>query len=261
MTRRASALLLFRMSKKMNPVYNLNAFTREYSVMENNIFDFTKHLQQLKAASEKPIPLEGYALPNTSILMDPALQLDLLVMEAAGNFINGDLEANKIHRLLTLLKYIYEGFMPKFELKSNIVTRQLPGEKSLTSYSVYAWAMMMERMRTEDPEATAPFRPSYQLELQLMEFDDDFVIDKGTIYPQEWMEFTFSDDEVITKRIPRHFIKKMNNLVRINGGQGVLTDDGYLVVLPYGGKLGVMIALVLEHPITLLPEDQRPEAK
>lgn len=226
--------------------------------MNDNIVDFTSRLQKMKIDAEKPVALEDYELPNTSILMDPALQLDILVQHAADRFLNTDMEANKIHRLLTAVQYVFHGLMPKFELKTNIITRKLPIEKTLTAYSVYCWGMGMDRMRTDANEVATQFRPSYQIEAQLMEFEEDTVIDRGTIYPEDWMEFTFEADDVITKRTPRHFIKQMNSLVRINGGQGVLTDDGgYLIVLPYGGQLGVMIALKLEHPIVLMPEDQR----
>ncbi|MNF06339.1 hypothetical protein D3C80_2062710 [compost metagenome] len=62
----------------------------------------------------------------------------------------------------------------------------------------------------------------------------------------------------MTKRLPRHFIKKMNSLVTINGGQGILTSDGeYMVVIPWGGTIGIVVALKLENPITLVPEEER----
>lgn len=224
----------------------------------DNIVDFTKHLQKMKINAEKPVALKDYELPNTAILMDPALQLDILVHHAAGRILDGDLEANKVHRLLTFMRYIFDGLMPKFDLKTNVVTRKLPGEDSLTSYSIYCWGMPMNRMRSNAGDVVNEFRPSYQLEAQLMEFEEGTTIDKGTIYPEDWMEFEFSVDDEITKRTPRHFIRQMNSLVRINGGQGVLTDDGgYLIALPYGGRLGVMIVLKIEHPIKLIPEDQR----
>jgi hypothetical protein len=227
--------------------------------MNDNIVDFTSRLQKMKIDAEKPVALQDYELPNTSILMDPALQLDILTQHAADRFLNGDMEANKIHRLLNCVKYVFEGLMPKFELKTNIITRMLPNqERTLTAYSVYCWGMSIDRMRSNAGDVVSEFRPSYQIEAQLMEFEEGTTIDRGTIYPEDWMEFTHEVDDAITKRTPRHFIKQMNSLVRINGGQGVLTDDGgYLVALPYGGQLGVMIALKLENPITLIPVEDR----
>lgn len=226
--------------------------------MTDNIVDFTTRLQQMRIDAEKPKAIDDYQLPNTSILMDPALQLGILVQHTADRFLNGDLEANKIHRLLIFIQYIFDGLMPKFDLKTNVVVRKIPNEDSLTSYSVYCWGMPMERMRSNEGGVANEFRPSYQIEAQLMEFDEGTTIDKGTIYPEDWMEFEFSVDDEITKRTPRHFIKQMNSLVRINGGQGIVTDDGgYLIALPYGGRLGVMIVLKIEHSIKLIPKDQR----
>lgn len=226
--------------------------------MNDNIVDFTTRLQQMKIDDETPKAIDDYQLPNTSILMDPALQLGILVQHTADRFLNGDLEANKIHRLMTVIQYIFDGLMPKFDLKTNVIVRKIPSEDSLTPYSVYCWGMPMGRMRSDEGEEDIEFRPSYQIEARHMEFDEDTIIDKGTIYPEDWMEFKFSVDDEITKRTPRHFIKQMNNLVRINGGQGTMTDDGgYLIALPYGGHIGVMVALKIEHPITLIPEDQR----
>lgn len=231
----------------------------EYLTMTDNIVDFTKRLQKIKADAAKPIAIDKYQLPNSSILMDPALQLDLLVQVAADSFISGDLEANKVHRLLTLIQFLYVGFSPQFDLKTCTVTRTLPEEeRDLTSYSVYNWAMPMDRMRVNEGDIENHRKFSYQIEAQLVDIGDtDTVIDKGTIYPEDWMEFDIEPDAVITKRTARRFVKQMNELVRINGGQGILTDDGYLVFLPYGGKLAMMVVLVLENPIKLIPEDQR----
>ncbi|MNP64097.1 hypothetical protein D3C76_1595680 [compost metagenome] len=72
------------------------------------------------------------------------------------------------------------------------------------------------------------------------------------------MAFNISPEDCMTKRLPRHFIKKMNSLVTINGGQGILTSDGeYMVVIPWGGTIGIVVALKLENPITLVPEEER----
>ncbi|MNC18896.1 hypothetical protein D3C76_866630 [compost metagenome] len=225
--------------------------------MDNKIVDFTSRLQKIKQTAENPVPLEDYNLSAQALIMDPALQIGVMVEFAASKYMNGNLEANKIHRLLECIRYIYDGFMPKFEFKTSVAVRQLPNEDSLTSYSVYCYGMSMDRMRTNAGDVVDEFRPSYRMEAQLMEFEEDFVIDKGTIYPDDWMEFDISVDDIMTKRTPRHFIRQMNHLVKINGGMGTLTSDGYVIVLPYGGRLGVMIALVLENPITLIPEDQR----
>ncbi|MNC15561.1 hypothetical protein D3C76_1006160 [compost metagenome] len=226
--------------------------------MDNNIVDFTTRFQLKKELAEKPVPLEGYQLPNSEILMDPSLKLNVLLQHSADKFLDGDMDAYKIHRLLSLMAHVYAGFVPTFDLKTSMVIRKLPTEASPTDFSVYSWGIAMDRMLNRENEETPSFRPSYQLEAQLIEVDEGTVTKVGTIYPDEWMDFSFAEDDIITARTPKHFIRRMNDLVKINGGKGILTSEGgYLVALPYGGRLAYMIALVIENPIVLLPEDQR----
>jgi hypothetical protein len=226
--------------------------------MDNNIVDFTHRFQMKKDLAEKPVPLEGYQLPNSEILMDPSLKLGILLQHTADKFLDGDMDAYKIHRLLTLMNHIYDGFVPTFDLKTSMVIRKLPTEESPTDFSVYSWGIAMDRMINKDNSVAPGFRPSYQLEAQLIEVDEGTVTKVGTIYPDDWMEFEFAEDDIITQRTPKHFIRRMNDLVKTNGGKGIVTSEGsYLVALPYGGKLAYMIVLALENPIKLLPEDQR----
>jgi len=225
--------------------------------MSDNVFDFAQRLQQLQAKAETPVPLEQYRLDAAALIMDPALQLDTMLTHAAGLFNEGDLDQRHIHRLLTVLKYVYEGVHPEFDLKTSIIPRMFPNEEGSTRWSVYTWGMNMARMRN-DGVPTPGFHPSFQLEANITEFDEGSTIDKGTIYPEDWMVFDIAEEDCMTKRLPRHFVKKMNSLVTINGGCGVLADDGtYMVVLPWGGRLGLVLALALENPITLIPEEER----
>lgn len=225
--------------------------------MDKNIVNFTQRLEAMKEAAEKPVPIEEYNLSVQSLIMDPALQISVMVEFAANKYMNGDLNANKVHRLLEVIRFIYNGFMPPFDLKTSIAVRKIPSEEDLTSYSVYCYGMGMDRMRTNEGDILNEFRPSYRMEAQLIGFEDDFIIDKGTIYPEDWMEFDITVDDIMTKRTPKHFIRQMNQLVKINGGMGTLTSEGYAMVLPYSGQYGIMVVLLLENPIKLIPEDQR----
>ncbi len=224
--------------------------------MNDNVVDFTKRLQQLHTETEHPVVIDEYRLDAAGLIMDPSLQLDTLLHRACGKFSNGELDQANIHRLLAILKYVYEGVLPAFNLKMNTIPRKYPNEEGITQWSVYTWGMDFDRMRAIDPKALA-FEPSYELEARVIEFDEATVIDKGTIYAVDRMIFDIGTDDCMTSRLPRHFISRMNSLVSINGGCGVLSDDGsYMVVLPWGGRLGLVVELALEKPITLTSDPQ-----
>lgn len=225
--------------------------------MNDNIVDFAQRVQLLREKDESPIPLEDYQLPNTDILMDPSMKLNILLQHTADRFMAGDMDAYKIHRLLSIMDHLFAGFMPAYDLKTTMVVRQLPTETAPTEFSVYSWGIGMERMMSRDDEPMK-FCPSYQMEAQLIEVEEGTVTKRGTIYPEDWMEFEFAEDDIITARTPRHFIRRMNDLVKINGGKGIVTQEGsYLVMLPYAPRLAYMVVLALENPITLIPVDQR----
>lgn len=226
----------------------------------DNVIDLATRLKHMEEQSEKAVPLPQYNLPNTALLMDPALQLDLLIGSAIDEFTNSVFEATHFHRMFTLLKYIFEGVCPMAETKTGFSGRQYPVESGIAKHSVYCWGMSIGRISV-DGDVSKNFRPSYQIQLHVEDFGPDFKIDEGTICPESWMQFDIGEDDIMTTRLPRHFVKKMNSLVRINGGQGRLHGDGYLVVIPYGGTLALVVNLILENPIQLLPADQRSDAK
>jgi len=226
--------------------------------MTNNIVDFTQHVQLLRANAEQPIPVEDYQLPNSDILMDPSLKLDILLRHASNRFLDGDMEAYKIHRLLDLMQFLYNGFIPTYDLTTAMVVRRLPNESPPTDYSVYSWGIALDRMINKADNTPMPFRPSYQLEAQLIEIEEGSVTKAGSIYPEDWMEFTFPEDDIITARTARHFVRRMNELIKINGGKASFLEGGwYVVEIPYGPRMAYMVALVLENPITLIPVEDR----
>lgn len=222
--------------------------------MSDNIIDLTKRIRDLQNRPEQITPVEEYDLGQTGILMDPSLKLDVLTQHAAKQFTNGDLSTYKIHRLLDILRSIHQGIVPCLDLKSTIHVRQITEGGDNPQYSVYMWTMPIARMSEEQPAKTN--RYSYQIEVRMLDIKEGSVTKEGWIYPVENMEFSFSEDEVITTRTARHLVSSMNNLIKINGGTARITDDGgYLVALPYGPKLAYVIMLSLEQPIVLTPKD------
>lgn len=225
--------------------------------MSDNIVDFTQRLQS-KATSNIAIPVEAYQLGAQALVMDPCFQLDYMSKLATGEFASGDVSAAKIHRLLRVMRYLYEGVVLPFDLRSHVAVRHRPDQKQSIAFSVYNWAMPLDRMAAE-PEGK---RFSYQLEVGLIELEDMGRLEPCGIYPPEWMGFDIPEDDVMTARFPKHIIKKMNELVVINSGRGVITEDGaYMIALPDSGIHALVAILELERPIRLLPEDQRQPMK
>lgn len=226
--------------------------------MSDNIVDFTQRLQQSKAASNLAIPVEAYQLGTRALLMDPHFQLDYMTQVAASEYAAGEMGAPKIHRLLRVMQYLYQGVVLPFDLRSHVVVRHQPGQKQSLSYSVYNWAMPMGRISAEPTGK----RFSYQLEVGLIQLDDMALLEPCGIYPPEWMGFDIPEDDVMTARFPKHIIKKMNEMVVINSGRGMITEDGaYMIALPDSGIHALVVTLELERPIRLLPEDQRQPLK
>ena len=54
----------------------------------DNVIDLGARLKHMEEQSEKAVPLPQYNLPNTAVLMDPALQLDLLIGSSIDEFTN-----------------------------------------------------------------------------------------------------------------------------------------------------------------------------
>jgi len=226
--------------------------------MSDNIIDFTQHLQQSRPNPNHAILVKSYELGPQSLLMDPSFQLDALQNIAFGELTSGEYHAPKIHRLLRVMQYLYQGVVLPFDLRSHVVVRHQPGQKHSLAYSVYNWAMPIGRISAEPTGK----RFSYQLEVGLIQLDDMALLEPCGIYPPEWMGFEIAEDDVMTQRLPKHLIKKMNELVVINSGRGILTTDNlYRAILPDSGIHALIITLELEHPITLLPEDQRQPVK
>jgi len=226
--------------------------------MSDNIVDFTQRLQQSKAASNLAIPVEAYQLGTQALLMDPHFQLDYMSQIAAGEYAAGEMGAPKIHRLLKVMQYLYEGVLLPFDLRSTMVVRHQPDLKQSIAFSVYNWAMPLGRMSARAKEQ----RFSYQIHVAAIELEDMARLEPCGIYPPEWMGFDIPEDDVMTARFPKHIIKKMNQMVVINSGRGMITEDGaYMIALPDSGIHALVVTLELERPIRLLPEDQRQPLK
>lgn len=226
--------------------------------MSDNIIDFTQRLNQAKSASNLAIPVEAYQLGAQALLMDPSFQLDYMSQLATSEYAAGELDSAKIHRLLRVMQYLYEGVVLPFDLRAHVTVRHQPDLKRSIAFSVYNWAMPLGRMSAE-PEGQ---RFSYQLQAGVIELEDMSLLEPCGTCPPEWMGFDIPEDEVMTARFPKHIIKKMNNLVITNSGRGVVTEEGaYMIALPDSGIHALVITLELERPIVLLPEDQRQPLK
>lgn len=228
--------------------------------MSDNVVDITQRLKQIKADTNLAVPVEAYRLDSKALLMDVSFQVDYLLTIATHEYASGELNASHIHRLLKVFQHLYTGVILPFEARSYVVVRHLPGEKDSIAYSVHNWAMPLERMANTPQEEEKRF--SYRLEAGLIELDDKALLEPCSIYPPEWMDFDIPEDDAITARLPKHIVKKMNELVVTNSGRGILASDGtYTIVLPSSERFSLVVVLELDRPIALLPEDQRQSPK
>lgn len=228
--------------------------------MSDNVVDITQRLKQIKADTNLAVPVEAYRLDSKALLMDVSFQVDYLLDIATHEYASGELNASNIHRLLKIFQYLYTGVVLPFEARSYVVVRHLPGEKESIAYSVHNWAMPLERIADIPQEEAKRF--SYRLEVGLIELEDKALLEPCSIYPPEWMRFDIPEDDAITERFPKHIIKKMNELVAINSGRGILAADGtYMMVLPSSDRFALVAMFELERPIAILPEDQRQSPK
>jgi hypothetical protein len=213
-----------------------------------NVFDLSDHVKKLQANQDRPVPLEDYNLPNTRLLMDPALQLSMLSAHSIDEFVDGQFEAAKIHRMFTLLKFMFNGVAPEFDLATGFAVRENNIEKKAFSHSIYAYGHALARVKTDDDGVTTCVH-SFEIEVSHCEFDGDDSIDSGIFFPVEEMRLDIPKESCMSVHTARHFIRKMNELIQINGGFGAYVENGYAVAIPYSGMVGTLIFIRFENPI------------
>lgn len=227
--------------------------------MTDNIVDLFKHRNKQDADEGQLLPIEKYSLGDRSMLMSVPLQLDVLLNTTVSEFISGDVDAGRIHKLLKIMQYLHDGIYLPFDVRSHVVVRENPDKKLMDRYTVYNWAMGLDKMTNH---TTDSLTYSYQLEIGSITLNDPSHLEPSSIHPVEWMEFDINADDCITKRFPKHVISKMNSLVKNNAGRGFLNvEGGYMALLPYSDKFAIFIYFVLENPIKLILEGSRPPAK
>lgn len=226
--------------------------------MSDKIISLTERLNKRAEDAERAVALPQYELPNTSILMDPLLQLTTLQESAFNRFSENDLSAAVYYQLFGVLKFIVTGVVTSFDIKWRSVGREYPHKSKIYQKSVYLWAGSMNRILEAKEAGDDSLYPDLQIEVGYYDFtdgDEVFVIDKGVIYPDERMVFTIPESGIPVRNV-RHIVRQMNALVRNNGGFGSVGEKGYSVVLPYSGQTGMVISLVLENEITMLSNEE-----
>lgn len=212
----------------------------------DKIVDFASFASKRQTAEDVyPVLIPEYALPGSALLMEAITQLDLITLYAQQDLIDGNVRGIKVQRLINVLKFLFHGISLPFMIHSNFLTRNIPGDDTPTSLSIYGWVSTMPTPdKLIDPKS---FNPEFKIEVGIMEFEREEDIVKNMICDDSKMIFPVKE---ISERVPRSIIKAMNNLVRINSGVGYQTYGGYFVSIPYSGKFGLYVFATLIDPIT-----------
>jgi hypothetical protein len=225
---------------------------------DNNIVNFAAFADKVKArvvADEAPRVLQEYDLPPTKLLMETSLQIQLLkdiALSKLGEDLSG---APKIHRMLTMLEYLFDGIVHRAVSLSSIAVRERVKEPHSCRYSVYAFGSSSNKLTACQKGRPAP-DIAYGICIQNIDLGNDIVADaECTVVPDTSMRYEIQSCSSVSEQQVRHFVRRMNNMVEINGGFGRLMDGIYIVFIPFGGGVYTAVTLELGNPITVLEND------
>lgn len=219
-------------------------------MVDKKIVDFSAFAKDREDKKDLPVYNPYFDLGAATLVMGLGFQLDLLKKKAIEYYSNGTADGIYIHRFLEIVSFITSGILEPFDSVCNIFIRDEVAKKTP---NVLLTLINLERLKDAALDDVPP-NEEFSIEVSFIGVDHDTSLSTGRHVPADRIIFETREDASFSPQMLKHMVSRLNFLLKINGGCGILTKDRkqYVTFLPYSGTRNICLAMEFQIPLKVI---------